>query len=64
MKYNAIAKLTIDHGKITAVPSGGNPALAEHLALWIQKTWVADPRLSGVFTFPMKFQMPGPPADR
>jgi hypothetical protein len=64
MQYNAIIRITVDHGKITAVPSGGYPALAKHLAWSVQKYWVADPGLSGVFTFPMKFEMRLPPADR
>lgn len=57
MEYNAIVTLTIDHGRITATPSGGNPALAKHLAWAVQKSWVADPRLSGTFTLPFKFQV-------
>lgn len=58
LRYNAIVKMTIDHGKIVSVvPAGGNPALAKHLADAIQKSWVADPSMNGTFTFPLKFQM-------
>jgi hypothetical protein len=58
IQYNAIVKVTIDHGKITSVvPSGGNEALAKHLASAVQKTWVADPRMNGTFTLPIKFQL-------
>ena len=57
-EYNAIVRLTIAHGKITATPSGANPALAKHLAWAVQKYWVADPRLNGTFTLPIKFQVP------
>ena len=58
-RFNAIVKMTVDHGKIVSVvPCGGNPALAKHLADAIQKSWVADPRMSdGTYTFPLKFQM-------
>src|ERR1700756_4721608 len=60
MKYNAIVKLTIDHGKIVSVvPSGGNEALAKYLAETVQKSWVADPRMNGTFTLPNKFQLQG-----
>jgi hypothetical protein len=58
MQYNAVVKVTIDHGKIVSVvPSGGNPALSRHLASVVQKTWVADPRMTGTFTLPTKFQI-------
>src|SRR5580704_12094454 len=57
MKYNAIVRLTIDHGKIVATPIGGNTALANYLAQWIQNHWVGDPRLTGTFTFPMIFRL-------
>jgi hypothetical protein len=58
LKYNAIVKLTIDRGKIVSVvPSGGNELLAKHLAWAVQKTWVADPRMNGTFTLPIKFQI-------
>jgi hypothetical protein len=57
LQYNAIFKVTVDHGKIVSVvPSGGNPALSRHLARAVQKTWVADPRMNGTFTLPVKFQ--------
>ncbi len=60
LQYNAIVKVTIDHGKIVSVvPCGGNEALADHLASAVQKTWVADPRMNGTFTLPIKFQLQG-----
>jgi hypothetical protein len=60
MKYNAIVKITIAHGKIVSVvPSGGNEALSKYLAETVQKTWVADPRMTGTFTLPNKFQLQG-----
>ena len=59
MKYNAIAKLIINHGKIVAVPIGGNHNLAQYLASWVQKHWAADPRITGTFTLPMKFMLGG-----
>jgi hypothetical protein len=60
MKYNAIVKITIDHGKIVSVvPSGGNEAVSKYLADTVQKTWVADPRMTGTFTLPNKFQLQG-----
>jgi hypothetical protein len=57
MKYNAIVKLSIDHGKIVATPIGGNSALVNYLARVVQSQWVADPRLTGTFTFPTKFRL-------
>ena len=57
MKPNAIVRLTIDHGKIVAAPIGGNPVLATYVARWIQNHWVADPRLTGTFTFSRNFQV-------
>jgi hypothetical protein len=57
MKYNAIVKLSIDHGKIVATPIGGNSALANYLAQVVQSQWIADPRLTGTFTLPMKFRL-------
>jgi hypothetical protein len=57
MKPNAIVRLTIDHGKIVAAPIGGNPVLGTYLARWIQNHWVADPRLTGTFTFPTTFRL-------
>jgi hypothetical protein len=60
LQYNAIVKVTIIHGKIVSVvPCGGNEALAEHLASAVQKTWVADPRMNGTFTLPIKFAFQG-----
>jgi hypothetical protein len=60
IKYNAIVKITIDHGKIVrVVPSGGNEALSKYLAEIVQKTWVADPRMTGTFTLPNEFQLQG-----
>ena len=57
MKDNAIVKVTIDHGKIVSVVPccGGNEALSKHLARWVQSSWVADPRMNGAFTLPIKF---------
>jgi hypothetical protein len=57
MKYNAVVRLTIDHGKIVATPIGGNTVLANYLAQWIQNHWVGDPRLTGTFTFPLIFRL-------
>ncbi len=57
MKYNAVVRLTIDHGKIVATPIGGNTTLANYLAQWIQNHWVGDLRLTGTFTFPTIFRL-------
>ena len=48
MKYNAIVKLTIDHGKIVSVvPSGGNEALAKYLAETVSRHSPGWPGASG-----------------
>lgn len=58
LRYNAIVKLTVDHGKIVrVVPAGGNLGLSQHLARAVQTSWVADPSMHGDYTLPLKFQM-------
>jgi len=58
MKNNAIVSVKIDHGKIVSVVPccGGNEALSKHLAAWVQSSWVADPRMNGIFTLPIKIE--------